>query len=86
MAFMDSTEAKPPSIFLILGHIPGAPSISIIPTSLGLQISQSRPYLHTSGPKVGIIYIHGALGLWALKYIKVTYFVLFGAPESEGWS
>ena len=30
--------------------------------SLGLQIAQSRPYLHTLGPKVGIIYIHGAPG------------------------
>ena len=32
--------------------------------SLGLQIAQSRPYLHTLGPKVGIIYIHGALGYY----------------------
>ena len=30
----------------------------------GLQIAQNRPYLHTLGPKVGIIYIHGALGVW----------------------
>ena len=30
---------------------------------VGLQIAQSRSYLHTLGPKVGIIYIHGALGL-----------------------
>ena len=29
---------------------------------LGLQIAQSRPYLYTLGPKVGIIYIHGAPG------------------------
>ena len=28
--------------------------------SRGLQIAQSRPYLYTLGPKVGIIYIHGA--------------------------
>ena len=30
--------------------------------SLGLQIAQSRSYLHSLGPKVGIIYILGALG------------------------
>ena len=30
--------------------------------TLGLQIAQSSPYLHTLGPKVGIIFIHGALG------------------------
>ena len=30
--------------------------------TLGLQIAQSRPYLHTLGPKVGIICLHGALG------------------------
>ena len=30
--------------------------------SLNLQIAQNRPYLHTLSPKVGIIYIHGALG------------------------
>ena len=34
-------------------------SLQSIP--LGLQIAQSRPYLHTLGPQVGIIYIHGAL-------------------------
>ena len=28
--------------------------------SLGFQIAQSRPYLSIVGPKVGIIYIHGA--------------------------
>ena len=42
--------------------------------SLGLQIAQSRPYLYTLGPKVGIICIHGALG-----YENRTYFWLFGA-------
>ena len=31
-------------------------------TSLGLQIAQSRSYLHTLGPKVGMIYILGAIG------------------------
>ena len=35
--------------------------------SLGLQIAQSRPYLYTLGPKVGIIYIHGAPGIWMLR-------------------
>ena len=30
---------------------------------LGLQIAQGRSYLYTLGPKVGIIYIRGALGL-----------------------
>ena len=30
--------------------------------SLGLQIAQSRSYLYTLGPKVGSIYILGALG------------------------
>ena len=30
--------------------------------SLGLQIAQSRPSLYTLGPKVGIIYLHGAPG------------------------
>ena len=29
--------------------------------TLGLQIAQSRSYLDTSGPKVGIIYVLGAL-------------------------
>ena len=31
--------------------------------ALGLQIAQSRSYLYTLGPKVGSIYILGALGL-----------------------
>ena len=31
--------------------------------TLRLQIAQSRSYLHTLGPKVGTIYILGALGL-----------------------
>ena len=30
--------------------------------SFGLQIAQSRSYLHTLAPKVGTIYILGALG------------------------
>ena len=30
--------------------------------SLGLHIAQSRQYFYTLGPKVGIIYILGALG------------------------
>ena len=34
--------------------------------TLGLQIAQSRSYLHTLGPKVGIIYIHGALGKYGV--------------------
>ena len=34
--------------------------------TLGLQIAQSRPYLHTLGLKVGMIYIHGALGIEGL--------------------
>ena len=34
--------------------------------TLGLQIGQSRPYLHTLRPKVGIIYIHGAPGICGL--------------------
>ena len=33
-----------------------------LPKSLGLQIAKSRSYFHTLGPKVGIIYILGALG------------------------
>ena len=44
--------------------------------SLGLQIAQTRPYLHTLGPKVGIIYIHGALGI--VPVVGVLY--LHGAP------
>ena len=32
------------------------------PLSLGLQIAQSRSYLYTLRPKVGIIYILGAMG------------------------
>ena len=32
------------------------------PISLALQIAQSRSYLHTLEPKVGIIHILGALG------------------------
>ena len=44
--------------------LPDATSVSrVILITLGLQIAQSRPYLHTLGPKVGFIYIHGALGL-----------------------
>ena len=39
-------------------------SILGILITLGLQIAQSRPYLHTLGPKVGLIYIDGAPGLW----------------------
>ena len=31
------------------------------PHTLRLQVAQSRAYLHTLGPKVGIIYILGAL-------------------------
>ena len=34
----------------------------IILLSLGLQIAQSRSYLYTLGPQVGIMYILGALG------------------------
>ena len=34
-----------------------------MPYTLGLQIVQSRSYLYTLGPKVGIIYILGALGI-----------------------
>ena len=30
--------------------------------TLGLQIPQSRSYVHTLGPKVGTIYVLGALG------------------------
>ena len=30
--------------------------------SLGLQIAQTRSYSYTLGPKVGIIYVLGALG------------------------
>ena len=31
--------------------------------TLGIQIAQSRQYLHTLGPKVGIIYILGPEGI-----------------------
>ena len=40
--------------------------------SLGLQIAQSRPYLGTLGPKVGIIYIHGGSGFGYQWYIKAS--------------
>ena len=43
--------------------------------TLGLQIAQSRSYLYTLGPKVGIIYILGALGLPSLRtYLKYALF------------
>ena len=38
----------------------GMPDIIFV--ALGLQIAQNRSYLCTLGPKVGIIYILGALG------------------------
>ena len=34
--------------------------LALVP--LGLQIAPSRPYSYTLGPKVRIIYIHGAPG------------------------
>ena len=36
--------------------------------TLRLKIAQSRPYLYTLGPKVGIIYIHGAPGILHLLH------------------
>ena len=48
--------------------LPNCPSI----LTLGLQIGHSRSYLHTLGPKVGIIYILGAPG--------------FGVPTQTGRS
>ena len=42
-------------MFKLLMYIPEA-------FSLGLQIAQSRSYMYTLGPKVGIVYILGALG------------------------
>ena len=39
------------------------------PQSLVLQIAQSRSWLHTSGPKVGLIHI-----LWGQKWAMFIYF------------
>ena len=44
------------------------PSVQLSLT-LGLQIAQNRPFLHTLGPKVGIIYVHGALGPQSRHYL-----------------
>ena len=43
---------------------PRSPTVGIhkAQRSLELQIAQSRPYSYSLGPKVGIIYIHGAPG------------------------
>ena len=43
--------------------------LSETPLTLGLQIAQSRSYLCTVGPKVGIIYVLGLLGLCPLDSI-----------------
>ena len=45
----------------VWGPLPRSPLGSR--TTLGLQIAQSRSYLYTLGPEVGIIHILGALGL-----------------------
>ena len=58
--------------------------------ALGLQIAQCRPYLHTFGPKVGIIYIHEAPGMqcsWhgmTVKVHRIPFETLLGlrGPES----
>ena len=54
------------------GALQGLPryirSITTRTISLGLQIAQSRSYLYTLGPKVGNIYILGALGyVWIMQ-------------------
>ena len=46
--------------------------------SLGLQIAKNRPYLHTLGPKVSIIDIHGALGINSLESFFTVAFHLPG--------
>ena len=43
--------------------------------TLDLQIAQNRSYLHTSGPKVGIVYVLGAPGLRSAINVLLTYFL-----------
>ena len=59
--------------------------------TLGLQIAQSRPCLHTLGPKVGIIYIHGALSIlyYTILYYTILYYTILcstAATASAGAS
>ena len=37
--------------------------------TLGLQIAQSRAYLYTLGPKVGLIYMLGASGIHSISRV-----------------
>ena len=46
------------------------PPISGNSHTIELQIAQSRSYLNTSRPKVGIIYILGALGIHDIYIYK----------------
>ena len=49
---------------------------------LGLQIAQNRSYLHTLGPKVGLVYILGAIGFGlGLENRHVSTFWPFCGPE-----
>ena len=41
-------------------------------STLGLQIAQSRSYLYTSRPNVGIIYVLGAMRLWLFVFRNRT--------------
>ena len=54
---MISITKTPPRVPLIFGNS----------YTLGLQIAQSRSYLYTLRPKVGIIYILGAMGVWGYQ-------------------
>ena len=58
---------------VIRGHAvgPGIMAVAVtvtvaIPVIPGLQLAQNRSCLYTLGPKVGIVYIVGALGLLSL--------------------
>ena len=51
--------------------------------SLGLQIAQSRSYLHTLGPKVGIIYILGALGFFVYDMYDVSQHKDGSGPKAQ---
>ena len=54
----------------------------LLPFSLRLQIAQSRSYLHTLGPKVGIIYVRGALGFDSAKLDTIVGTSLFSLSLS----
>ena len=54
--------------------------------TMGLQIAQSRSYLYTLGPKVGIIHVLGALGKQKVSTQNHNYDSSYSSPHTPYWS